>query len=382
MRKRAVLEGCKWDPQVGDVGTLANFPLFIRRSVYEQLAAWAEQLSAETFAAEREVIFSKPKLLQRLGLPRGLQRALMSDGPLTPATARLIRFDFHYTRDGWRISEANTDVPGGLTESTFYTALMAEHFPAAEVPGQPALDWADAIASRGKFVVLLAAPGYMEDLQIMAYLGRLLRERGCSPCLSNPRQLTWKQGEAYLHGEKRTDALVRFYQGEWLARLPRRCGWQHFCRGAKTPVGNPAVAVISESKRFPLIWSELTREPKAWKHLLPETRDPREVNWREDESWLLKTSMCNTGDDVIVRPFTDARRWRKIAREVRWFPASWIAQRRFEILPVETPNGALFPCIGIYTLNGRACGAYTRLSKTPLVNYSAVDVALLIQNDL
>src|SRR5688572_19043213 len=140
LRKRAVLEGCKWDPQVGDVGTLANFPLFIRRSVYEQLAAWAEQLSAETFAAEREVIFSKPKLLQRLGLPRGLQRALMSDGPLTPATARLIRFDFHYTRDGWRISEANTDVPGGFTESTFYTALMAEHFPGAEVPGQPALD--------------------------------------------------------------------------------------------------------------------------------------------------------------------------------------------------------------------------------------------------
>jgi glutathionylspermidine synthase len=381
LRKRAVLEGCKWDPQVGDVGTLANFPLFVSRCVYDQLADWAEQLSAETFAAEQEIALKRPQLLKHLGLPRGVRRALTADAPLAQTAARVIRFDFHYTTDGWRISEANTDVPGGFTEATFYTELMAEHFPDADIPGQPALDWANAIAGIGEVVVLLAAPGYMEDLQIMAYLGRLLRQRGCTTWLCNPRQLTWQNGTASFNG-KRVGALVRFYQGEWLARLRRRYGWENFFRGAITPFANPGVAVISESKRFPLIWSHLETDLCAWKRLLPDTCDPREVNWRDNESWVLKTAMCNTGDDVILRETLDARRWNKTAREVRWFPGKWVAQRRFDIRPVETPKGPMFPCIGVYTLNGRACGAYARLSRAQVVNYSAVDVPLLIQDEL
>lgn len=383
VRKRAVLEGCKWDPQVGDVGTLANFPLLMSRERYERLAAWAEELSAETFAAEQEVVLEKPLLLKHLGLPWAVRRALTGRAPLARPAARMIRFDFHYTRDGWRISEANTDVPGGLTEATFYTKEMAGHFPAAEAPGQPALDWADAVASHGRFVVLLAATGYMEDLQIMAYLGKLLRERGCATCLGNPRQLIWRDREAFFDfNGKRVDALVRFYQGEWLARLPGRCAWQNFFRGAKTPIANPGVAVISESKRFPLIWPQLETKLNAWRRLLPETRDPREVNWSKDDSWVLKTSMCNTGDEVVLRPMANERQWKRIAREVRWVPGRWVAQRRFETQPVDTPVGRMFPCVGVYTLNGRACGAYARLSKTPVVNYSAMDVALLIGNEL
>jgi glutathionylspermidine synthase len=381
LRKRAVLEGCKWDPQVGDISTLANFPLLIGRSAYDQLAAWAEQLSAETFSAEEEVVLERPQLLSRLGLPRRIRSALTAQAPLAATAARVIRFDFHDTADGWRISEANTDVPGGFTEATFYTALMGEHFPEAAVAGQPADDWADAIASHGKTVALLTATGYMEDLQIMAYLGRLLRQRGCGTYHCNPRQLTWCDGEAFL-GAHRIDVLVRFYQGEWLSRLRRRCGWQNFFRGAKTAIANPGIAVISESKRFPLIWPHLRTDLRAWKQLLPETRDPREVNWRDDASWVLKTAMCNTGDDVVLRPASDVRRWKKIAREVRWFPGRWMAQRRFDTKPIATPMGRMFPCVGVYTIDGRACGAYGRLSRTPLIDYSAVDVPLLIEDEL
>src|SRR6266478_8772057 len=47
IRRRASLEGCKWDPQVGDVTTLAAFPLVMKRRVWEQLTQWAEQLTAE-----------------------------------------------------------------------------------------------------------------------------------------------------------------------------------------------------------------------------------------------------------------------------------------------------------------------------------------------
>src|SRR5580765_2771509 len=47
IRRKAALEGCKWDIQVGDVTTLASFPLIINRSVWDQLARWAEHLAEE-----------------------------------------------------------------------------------------------------------------------------------------------------------------------------------------------------------------------------------------------------------------------------------------------------------------------------------------------
>lgn len=47
--------------------------------------------------------------------------------------------------------------------------------------------------------------------------------------------------------------------------------------------------------------------------------------------------------------------------------------------PVDTPAGALFPCLGVYTIDGKACGIYGRLSPTPVVDYSAMDATVLIE---
>lgn len=44
------------DAQVGDTATLASFPLILDVATARQLAAWAEALSAETFAAEEEIL--------------------------------------------------------------------------------------------------------------------------------------------------------------------------------------------------------------------------------------------------------------------------------------------------------------------------------------
>ena len=61
-------------------------------------------------------------------------------------------------------------------------------------------------------------------------------------------------------------------------------------------------------------------------------------------------------------------------------PREWVAQRRFEAVPVDTPTGPMYPCVGIYTVAGRAVGAYTRLSPHPVIDYAAVDVALLVSD--
>jgi hypothetical protein len=41
-----VLDHYKWDPQVGDTSTRADFPLVVPCSTWQQLASWAEPLTA------------------------------------------------------------------------------------------------------------------------------------------------------------------------------------------------------------------------------------------------------------------------------------------------------------------------------------------------
>jgi len=385
-RRRTVLDGCKWDPQVGDIDTLSNYPLVVKASVWNQLARYAERLAAEAISAENEISV-QPDLMAHLGLPRALRRLLTDESPLTPTAGRVMRFDFHYTTLGWRISEANNDVPGGFSEASHFTEMMARCFPDLRSAGNPCDVWNRALAHTAGpsgVVALLSAPGYMEDHQVVAFLARRLRELGCVAHLAKPEQIVWRNGSAYLDMawyRGPVDLIVRFYQAEWMARLPRKFGWEKFFRSGKTPVANPPLAVISESKRFPLVWDQLSTRMPTWRTLLPETRDPRDAPWFADETWLLKTAMCNNGDTVCIRDLMSHKAWFRARMSVRLSPGQWIAQQRFESVPVSTPVGLRHVCIGVYTVNGRTAGAYARLSEKPVINYSAADVALLLKDD-
>jgi glutathionylspermidine synthase len=377
LRRRLVLDHFKWDPQVGDVSTLARFPLVVPADVVTGLFRLAESLAAETEAAEAELL-ARPDLTRRLGLPRAVRRALHEPIGPTPAAARVMRFDFHPTRDGWRISEANSDVPGGYAEASHFPRLMAEHLPGCRPTGDPLGALAAAIHDRfgpGR-VGLLAAPGYMEDQQVIACLADGMRRRGWATVLGHPGQVRWEAGRARL-GSAALDAVVRFFQGEWLAGLPAATGWRHFLRGGRTPVCNPGSAVLTESKRFPLVWDELEAPLPTWRALLPQTRGPRAVDWRRDPGWLLKAAFANNGDEVHDRTWARPRAWRQAARAARLGPGQWVAQRRFDPLPVGTPDGMMYPCLGVFTVDGRAAGIYGRLSPRPVIDYAAVDAAVL-----
>ena len=224
----------------------------------------------------------------------------------------------------------------------------------------------------------------MEDHQVIAFLSARLRERGCHPHLAKPEQIIWRDGIAHLNTAWHCgplDAIVRFYQAEWLSRLPKKCGWKHFFRGGRTPVANPGLAVISESKRFPLVWDKLNTALPTWRALLPETRSPRDAPWSRDEGWLVKTALCNTGDTVSMRRLMQPRQWLRTRLAVQLSPGNWVAQRRFESVPVKTPVGPRHVCIGVYTVNGRSAGAYARLSAKPVIDFTAVDVALLLDDN-
>ncbi len=295
-----------------------------------------------------------------------------------------MRFDFHPTPAGWRLSEVNADVPGGFSEATEFTRLMAERCPGLEPAGAPGPAWVDAILARAPAAptgVLVYAPGFTEDLQVVSYVASLLRARGCRALLAQPQHLRWRDGRAHVESDWHrgpVDFVVRFFQAEWLPHLPRRVDWRPLVSGASTPVANPGTAILLESKRFPLTWEHLGTPLTTWRELLPETRElPRDLR-RIDASWMLKSAYSNNGDDVLNRDLSPPAEWGKATRWLGWTRRHWVAQRRFDAHPLETPWGPMHACVGVYTVDGRAAGMYGRVSHLPIVDYRSADAAVLI----
>jgi glutathionylspermidine synthase len=386
LHRRAFFDCCKWDPQVEDVSILAPFPVVLKETAWREISKLAEQLADEVLRAETELL-TKPRLLGRLGLPQSvrkhLRRCANQDG--CKEAFRVMRFDFHFTTEGWRISEANTDVPGGYNEASGYGAMIQRCYESYASTGDPATCLASAIQHHtppGGTVALAHATAYTDDRQVMVFLERKLSALGLRPLLISPDLLRWVDGNAFVDAEwfqGPVDFVFRFYPGEWLSNLPKACGWQHFFSGNRTPMANSAVALLTQSKRFPLTWDSLSTPLTAWRQYLPETHDPRQVPWRQNEEWILKPVLGRVGDMIGMQGVTEPRQWKAISRSARWFPGSWVAQRRFQPRPFTSDQGEFYPCFGVYTVNGRTSGIYGRLARLPLINHLACDVAVLLE---
>ncbi len=295
-----------------------------------------------------------------------------------------MRFDFHHTTAGWRISEANSDVPGGLNEASGLSALMAEHYPGTTPAGDTAGAYMSAISSSldaGAHVAFVHATAYSDDRQVMTYLSRRFAASGLRTSLVSPAHLRWDDGRARLETgwtSDAVDAVVRFFPAEWLPNLPSASGWSHFFHGGSTPVSNPASAILTQSKRFPLTWEKLPTPMPTWRTLLPETRDPRDVPRHERAEWVLKPALGRVGEDIVMSGVTEAKPLQRLSRDARWFPSRWAAQRRFVATPLRVRGVDLYPSIGIYTIDGRAAGAYGRIAERPLIDGRARDAAVLV----
>lgn len=386
LRRRAIFDHCKWDPQVEDVATVAPFPLVLTDEAWREVSGMASRLAAEVLAAEAEIA-ARPDLHARLGLPRAVRKALgrAKDAGAPRGAARIARFDFHFTREGWRISEANTDVPGGINEATGLARLYAPLHPGTRPAGDPTVAYADALAvaaGPGRAVALLFATAYTDDRQVMDYLARALAARGLAPILASPEHLVWAGDgvEVALAGCRRpADLLVRFFPAEWLPNLPSSCGWDRWFAGREPAQSNPATAVAVQSKRFPLLWADLATPLPTWRALLPETRDPREVRGDPEDAWVLKPALGRVGEDVGIAGVTEAKGLAAIRRAAARSPDEWAAQRRFEVVPLVVDGRSFYPCVGVYTVDARAVGAYGRLAGRPLIDHRAQDAAVLVR---
>lgn len=382
IRQQAIFRYCKWDTQCQDHPVLARFPLILRPDAAAFLDQKAEALSREAFAAEEEIL-ERHDLVGRLRLPRGISRALRGAPPDSPAqrSLRVMRFDFHHTTEGWRISEVNSDVPGGFIEASGWNALFAQAVCGA-APACVSQKYADAIhsaAGSGASLALVHATAFGDDRQVMVHLARSFAQKGLRPFLASPSNLRWVGGRAEVrYGGNSVDvgALVRFFPAEWLPNLANPDSWKPYFR--KTPVlqSNPGSAIVLQSKRFPLVWDELRAPLATWRELLPQAMDPERLGERDE--MVLKPALGRVGEDVGLPGVTPPADYARILRAARRHPSEWIAQRRFFICPVETGDGPVFPCIGVFTIGGRAAGYYGRAARTPMINQDAQDAAVLV----
>jgi glutathionylspermidine synthase len=386
LRTRAIFDFCKWDVQSEDHSVLSPFPLLIEPATALLLNETAEALAREAISAEEEIL-EKPHLITRLGLPLALQKNLQSASKASSGihALRVMRFDFHATTEGWRISEVNADVPGGFIEASGWNTLFAGKLAGTWAPPCTSELYAQAVgaaAGDGGLVVLVHATAYSDDRQVMQHLAHGFSARGLRTCLLSPAHLQWTDGRAMIRASfacGRPDAVVRFFPAEWLPNLDREDSWKAYFQKTHIPVSNPGSSILLQTKCFPLVWEELRTDLSAWRRLLPKTVELSGIKTPQDDTWVLKPALGRVGERIGIRGVTPESDLQKIIQAARRNPRHWVAQKRFEMLPMMTPDGEQFPCIGVFTIGGKAAGFYGRIADKPIITQDARDVAVLIR---
>ncbi|WP_020621197.1 glutathionylspermidine synthase family protein [Paenibacillus daejeonensis] len=385
-RYKVIFDAYKWDPQVEDSNTIARHALLLSRETADELERQVERLAWETVQMEEALMHRLP-FAKQLGLPRQIRHALERlHGYEASRHVRLMRFDFHPTPGGWAISEVNSDVPGGLAEASVLPGVAARYFPGYESRHDIADGLIDGFRERigeAGTLALVHATSYSDDRQVMEFLGDRFQARGYQTVMAAPDHIAWQGKQAYsiVEGEEgKLDGILRFYPLEWLANLPRRSGWKGFYDG-ETPACNHPIAMLTQSKRLPLIWDELGVDLTAWKQALPETRDPREIK-RLGEDWIYKPALGRVGEGILIREAVTAKESKKIERSAHWQAGKWIAQRRFASQPLNGgEQGEYHLCIGVFTVNGKCAGFYGRISPYARIDHKAIDIPVLVEKE-
>ena len=270
-------------------------------------------------------------------------------------------------------------MPGGLAEASSLPTIAARYFP-GHVPGR---NTADALlgAFRSKVnasgtIAFVHATSYADDRQVMQFLGDSVTAAGWRAVYAAPDGVVWEGNRA-----RGLDAIVRFYPLEWLQNLPKVSAWRQYFHSA-TPACNHPAAMLTQSKRLPLVWDELSVPIPAWKALLPQTLSPRSIK-QPSEDWVLKPALGRVGEGIAIRGTMPEKERRQIARAACREPQNWVAQRKFESLPIVAEDGTQYHlCIGVFTVDGCSAGFYGRINPYPRMDANAKDIPILVAADI
>jgi glutathionylspermidine synthase len=400
-RMEAIFKAYKWDPQCEDTNTVSRSACLLSRKTAVQLEKWAEELSVELLAAE-QVLLDNLSLCKDINLDRRVVREFR-DGrnKYEPALhVRLMRYDFHPVmvadeggRDtlSWALSEVNSDVPCGFAESVLMPELAEKFFPGYCVRGNVADALCRAFTPKlerlaTKRIAYIHATSYSDDRQVLQYLHDYFEQRGVEGVFAAPDLIGWDKGDECrgftVHDKKPVGGIIRSFPAEWLYMFPKKCRAGYF-NSTIAQCNHPA-AVLTQSKRLPLIWARLEREHglkfPTWRKLLPETVSANAVPGGFDpEKWIYKFAMGRVGDGILMKGVTSAKDEKGILKAVKSRHQNWAVQRKFVSRPLG--EDGLHLCVGVFVVDGKAAGFFGRASNYNLIDSCAADIPVLVQEE-
>ena len=212
----------------------------------------------------------------------------------------------------------------------------------------------------------------------MQFMGDYIYGKGYNAHYLAPDHLEWKNPRPInkLNGEK-MDAIIRFFPLEWLTTLPKSSKWVSYFN-SNIPSCNHPIAMLTQSKRLPLVWDQLSCKKDTWKQMLPKTIEPK-LTKKVEGDWIYKPALGRVGEGISIKGAIPPKEVKKITKAALRSPKNWIAQQMFYSQPFITEEKEeMHICIGVFTVDGKRAGFYGRVSPYIRIDANAKDIPILI----
>jgi len=367
-RHDVMFKAYKWDLQAGEQSTIGNKAILLERDDAQFLAKAAVSLYHETVNMEH-ALKNRPDLGIFVGISKEMATAIHKCNYEPENHVRLMRFDFHPTESGWAISEVNSDVTAGYPEASILPLLAEPFFDGYARYGDFGGIFADSLKRHlpnGGAVAYLHDTRIVEDYQILRFLGDTLERDGYQSIYLSPSHIKWHKNQA-IH----TDGIVRCFPVEYL-EYENGVDWINFLN-SHTPSCNHPIALLTESKRLPLVWDQLDAEISTWRELLPETVDIAQAG--QDRWFIYKPAFGRTGEGINIPGTVSEEENQEIIFAAHRSPDQWVAQKMFQ----SKLFCNMHLCIGAFVIDGQFAGFYGRVSDRLKIDADASDVPVLVK---
>jgi len=370
-RMDVMFDGYKWDLQAGEQSTISDNVLLMEYEDAKFLADHAVKLYHETIKMER-ALHNNPKVVPELGISKKMADALCNCKYDPSRHIRFMRFDFHPTTGGWQISEVNSDVPAGYPEASVLPALALRFFNGYRqfgCFGEVMKRNLTRLVPRGSAIAYLHDTHTVEDYQILHYIGDMMEQEGYGAVYASPENISWDNGKAYIKTQE-LGAIIRYFPVEWM-EFSKNVDWCGFV-GTKIPSCNHPIALLTQSKRLPLVWDALGVDVPTWKKLLPETRDCDNI---VPNGWILKPAFGRVGEGINIPGTMSEEEESEIKKAAKVEPTQWVMQKMFESKLID----GMHVNIGVFVMDSEFAGFYARISSEARIDEDASEIPILVK---
>ena len=365
-RHDVIFKAYKWDLQTGEQSTIGDKAILLERADARFLAETAVKLYHETINMEK-ALKNRPDLGIFMGISKEMAAALYECIYKPKKHIRLMRFDFHPTETGWSVSEVNGDSIAGYPEAAILPLLAERFFPGYARYGDFGEVFSDRLKRHippGGTIAYLHDTHIVEDYQNLRFLGDTLERDGYKSVYLAPDNIKWKDGKTIG-----ADGIVRCFPVNYLEHTSG-VDWRSFLN-SDTPSCNHPVALLTQSKRLPLVWDKLNAGIDTWGKMLPKTVCVRQTG--RDKGYILKPAFGWAGQGINIPGAVSEEENEAIISAADRNPGQWLAQEMF----ISRLVNNMHICIGAFVVDGVFAGFYGRASKKMRIDSDASDVPVL-----